>query len=121
MPFFQLHKKMQTGLFQIAMISWGCWYKDPSYNLEIFSSKDKVMNTTKWEDEYFNQLLDEAKVTADKSEREKKYIKAEKHLLKHMPVIPLLQKKGYHLKQDNLKNVFISNLDEIDFKEAYFA
>jgi oligopeptide transport system substrate-binding protein len=53
-------------------------------------------------------------------ESEEKFFLAEKLLMEEMPVIPLYFTSICYAKKKNLKNVYVSELNQLDFKWAEY-
>ncbi|GAB4227249.1 MAG: hypothetical protein Tsb0021_03950 [Chlamydiales bacterium] len=107
--------------FQVRSALWYSWSSDPIYNLEHYKYRDDQMNPTLWEHPEYIKLLDASDRTTD-SELRKKYLhQAEKLLLQEMPVIPIYYYSFRYAKKSYLRNVFISDIGQIDFKWASVA
>lgn len=108
-----------NNFFQIAGISWYCWYSDPIYVLNVFKHRTNSLNSTQWESHEYIEYLDAADSERDEKKRMELLTKAEKHLIDEMPVMPLFYDGDCFMRKNYLKGVNISKTGDIDFKEAY--
>jgi len=108
-----------NNFFQIAGISWYCWYSDPIYVLNVFKHRSNSLNSTQWESAQYIDYLDAADLERDEEKRFAILTKAEKHLVDEMPVMPLFHDGDCYMRKEHLKGVNISKTGDIDFKEAY--
>ena len=107
--------------FQIRIALWYSWYEDPIYNLEYLKYRDDPMNMTNWEHPDFIHYLNQADNELDPKCRLELLRKAEKLLVHETPVVPLIVYSIRYKKKEELKNIFISNMGQIDFKWAFVA
>lgn len=113
-------QNMNQRQFDIASVSWCAPYPDPSYFLSLFRNKSDSINFTGWENAEYKALLDKANRQKRLDQRKHFLHKAEKIFMEEMPLAPLYFAKGGYMKSPRLHDVFISNLNEIDFKYAFF-
>jgi oligopeptide transport system substrate-binding protein len=106
--------------FQIAGSGWLSWYHDPIYTLEYVKYSSNGINGTQWEDPEYIALLDASDLDLNAKEREAHLKQAEALLMKEMPIIPLYYSSYKYLKNEKLKDVFLSDLGQIDFKWARY-
>ncbi len=113
----ELMAKSKSGDFDVARSGWAADYNDPSSMLVLWLSSNDY-NFSGWKNPEFDQILNEAMTTQDKSRREKMYSIAEKTVIDEMPFAPIytyvsnrMVKKhvgGY--PKNNADNVFTRNL-----------
>ncbi len=105
--------------YEIGMLGWISGLNDPIYNLNIYRDSTNL-NLPQWVNKDFHDLLDLSDETMDISAR-KEYLKqAEKLLMDHMPIAPLVYYKGLYIKRPNLKGVHTTPQGEVIMKQAYF-
>jgi oligopeptide transport system substrate-binding protein len=106
---------------QVGTFIWYSWLNDPIYNLTHFEAKGRALNFHGWEDPRFAQLLQQSDEEIDPDRRDSFLREAEAMLFDAMPVVPIYQERyGYAVKPD-LRGLGISDLGQIDFKQAYFS
>ncbi len=109
-----------SGNYQIGEVIWCSKVYDPSYVLSFFRGKHLRTNIPNWDCVEYCHTLNAADDEAEKEQRIKHIRKAEEIFLSEMPLIPIYFTKGLWLQNPQLKGVIVSDLGEIDFKEAYF-
>lgn len=114
------YSELQAGNFQIGGMGWQSWLRDPIYILQTFRFKNDGLNMSRWENETFKSLLQKTEEEIDLTSRKKLFHEAEKILMEEFPVIPIYFMSLVYVKNEKLKNVYISELYEIDFRWAYF-
>lgn len=107
--------------FQVGGCFWYSIFNDPIYFLEFFRDKSYRYNSAQWENPHYTKLLDLANQELDPRIRREHLKQAELLLLDEMPIIPLYVLNQKILKQDWLKDVFISELGHADFKWTHIA
>lgn len=105
--------------FHLAISSWSADFNDPINFLQIFHTKNCRSNNTGWENRLYQQLIDRSISTPDPKDRRALLQASEQILIESMPIIPIFHYNMLFLKDDQLKDVVISNLGGIDFKWAY--
>lgn len=115
----EFFNRRNNSFFQLSLLTWYCWYSDPSYVLDVFKFRTNALNATQWENATYISLLEQAQVSLDPEERKKLYIKAERILIDESPAIPLFFDNDLYLKKDRLKGYSFSQTGDVDFKEAY--
>lgn len=105
--------------FQLAIGSWTADFNDPLNFLEIFKYKNSGLNNTCWENLRYTELLQSALMTLDANERKKILQESEKILMDEMPIIPLFHYTMLYLANEKVQGVILSNLGNVDFKNAY--
>lgn len=113
------YEKLRKGNFQLGGMTWQSCLKDPIYLMQTFrEKKDNGVNMSHWESKEFSALIDLAEKEPDLKKRKNLFNQAEKILMDEMPVIPLYFTTNIYAKSDRLKNVYVSELNEIDFRWA---
>ncbi|MCI0382136.1 MAG: peptide ABC transporter substrate-binding protein [Chlamydiae bacterium] len=112
--------KMQREDFQLGTIGWVWWYRDPFYTLQAFRNRCDGINLSRWENSAYQDLLNQAEKEIDFDKRNDLLHKAETLLMDEMPVIPIYFFTLSYIKKDYLKNVYVSELYDVDFSRAYF-
>lgn len=112
------YEKLYKGDFQIASGSWMADYNDPISFLEIFKNKLARTNQTHWENEEYARLIEASETEMDPAARMKMLAKCEQLLLQDMPIIPLFHYNMLFIRNQNLNDVFISNLGVMDLRWA---
>jgi oligopeptide transport system substrate-binding protein len=110
-----LHERSETGEFSIGLFSWVADYGDPMNILERFQDCTSHRNYSKWSDEDYNQLIEEALSSTSNEERIEKICQAEKLLIKEMPITGLYHGTYAFLLQPHVKGFAISPLGQIYF------
>ena len=111
---------IKKNQFDIARFGVGSISYDPCFFLEIFSSKENPNNHTLWENTQYRDLVENAKSSLNLDERAKFIHLAQHLLLEEMPIAPLFFYKQPYLKNEKMSEVVIDELNNIDFKWAYF-
>ncbi len=112
--------KLQKGNFQIGGMAWQSWLRDPIYIMQTFRGKSAGINMSRWENKEYQDLLDLAELEIDPAKRKECFRKAEALLMEEMPVIPVYFTTIAYAKREDLKNVYVSDLYEVDFRWSYF-
>ncbi len=112
------YDNLSSGNFEIGGLSWHARIRDPIYNLQLFKSAKDRLNMSNWEDPEFQRVLQAAQEEADPSKRMVLLREAEGILMEHMPVIPIYFLTVSYAKNPELNDVYISELNEIDFTHA---
>ncbi len=113
-----LFSKMVTGEYQIGMIAWKAWVNDPSYTLNVFQYRTNKVNFAKWEHPKYLDLLERAKQEIVPQKRLDLMNQAESVLIEECPVLPLNTVMYTYMHKKRLKNAFVSETGNIDFKKA---
>lgn len=114
-----LHSNVVNDRHHLAGITWYSWFWDPNYILSCFSSWVSDKHITKWQNEQFTQLVRESSICLDVEKRKEYLLKAEEILIDEVPIIPLYQCSTFFLQKPYVKDVYASELMEIDFKWAH--
>jgi oligopeptide transport system substrate-binding protein len=114
---------LSKGAFQVGGRGWVSDLSDPKTILEIYKfSGDSTLgsnNDTGWENPEFIKLIDLATLCADETQRSAYLHEAERILLDEMPIAPLYHSTACYLKKSYVKDVYMSKLCDLDFKNAY--
>jgi oligopeptide transport system substrate-binding protein len=113
-----LFSRMTEGDFLVGGMNWQPWVNDPIYTLNAFKNAKDPMNLAKWEDIYYQQILELAERETNLKTRKSYYLQAEEILLEEMPVIPIFNMLTRAIKKKNLKVHYTTSL--MDFKWAHF-
>lgn len=105
--------------FQIARMGGIANNYDPISFLDRFRYLSSDENFSQWTNPHFTELLEQADATIDSKERTDLLLKAEKILMDEMPVIPIYFYTGSYLKKSYVKDVYLSELCDLDFKWTY--
>jgi len=118
--FNSLLAKTMKGDFQISGLQWKTCVDNPSYALEIFKYDNMEMNTAKWTNPEYQELLQKVKHARDPVEKVKFLSEAEKALAAAVPIIPLFYEKEKNIVKSYLHQVIHSKTTgNVDFKYAY--
>jgi oligopeptide transport system substrate-binding protein len=112
--------EVTKGNYDIGFMGWNTPIFDPLFILNAFRNKSHPVNVTNWEKEEFRALLNQSNYVLENSKRTNILIQAETLLMDEMPIIPLYSLNKRFAKNNNLKGEFLSRLQTIDFKSAYF-
>jgi oligopeptide transport system substrate-binding protein len=113
------YAKLQQGNYQLGGMGWISWLRDPIYFMQTFRDRSDGVNMSKWENARYQALLSAAEQEIDTKKRKLLFNKTEKLILEEMPVIPIYFTTIAYCKNPKLKNVYISELYEVDFRWAY--
>lgn len=106
--------------FQIG----GCYrnflYNDPMYFFNLLNDSANYLNASAWQHPSFQEILDLANHSTDSEVRNHYLRQAEGILIDEMPIIPLHVDTFYYTTKDTLQGFHLSNLGNVDFKNAYF-
>ncbi len=105
--------------FQVARMGGVAAYNDPIAFLHHFRYPNSMYNFAGWANPTFTALLNEADLIADEARRTELLEQAERIFIDEMPIAPIYFYTGGYLRNQNLKNVALSEFAEIDFKYAY--
>jgi len=112
------YDKLQKGNFQIGGMQWQSWLRDPIYIMQTFRYKNGGVNMSRWDNAEYRSLISAAEKEPDLTRRNDFFNKAEALLMEEMPVIPIYFTTIAYSKSDKLKDVYISELYEVDFRWA---
>lgn len=97
----------RAGDFLIARGGWVYDYDDPSNLLNVFNT-ESGNNDGKYSNPEVDNLLKQARNTADKAEHYEKLHEAEKMIMEDAAVIPLVYSSDFYLQKPELKGVWHS-------------
>lgn len=112
------YEKLQKGNFQIGGMQWQSWLRDPLYIMQTFREKMDGVNMSRWSSPEFSELIDLAEREIDPIKRKNLFHQAEIILMDEMPVIPVYFGTIAYAKSQNLKDVYLSEVYEVDFRWA---
>jgi oligopeptide transport system substrate-binding protein len=92
---------------------------EPISFLDRFRYLSSDENFSKWTNAEFTELLERGDAAIDPEERLCYLLKAEAIFMNEMPVIPIYFYTGSYLKKPYVKDVYLSELADVDFKWAY--
>ena len=115
-------EKRNQGAYHISTANWNAEYTDPLALLQILSDDTFIQRYTKWKNEEFLKLIDDAKKEVDDKKRHKLIKQAEKILYEELPILPLYHSSfDYALSEDIKGAIFYSsgvvNLNYITFRK----
>ncbi|MBI2743319.1 MAG: peptide ABC transporter substrate-binding protein [Chlamydiales bacterium] len=105
--------------FQIARMGGIAAINDPADFLEASRYYPSSRNQSQWYSPRYAALMDKSEQTKDAETRKAILREAEKILIEEMPIAPIYFYTGAFLKKPYLKDVFVSELSELDLKHAY--
>lgn len=114
--FFQLISQQE---YVVCGMTWYSRYEDPMYYLDLLTYREEAIRLTDWRNPLFLKYLAEGKEAIEPEKRMDAFCRAEKIALDEMPVIPLFFQKLRYIKNPRLKGVILSDIGQIDFREAY--
>ncbi len=114
--FKTLHERSKKGDFSIGLYTLLADYGDPMNILERFQDKTNHRNYSKWENEDYNRLLQDAIVAPSQQEYLTLVQKAENLLIHEMPVAPLIHENYLFLISSRVKGFAVSPLGHIYFE-----
>ena len=112
-------KILASGDYMAGGLVWFPRYEDPIYYFNLFTEREGGLSLTKWKNPEYVALLNEAKKNTNLETKKEILLQCESLLVEAMPVIPLFFQKFRYLKNPRLKNVILSNPNQIDFRVAY--
>lgn len=112
------YDNLTSGNFLAGGLSWHARIRDPIYNLQLFACKEDRLNISNWEHPVFQELIEDAIEEPDLTIRSDYLKLAEAFLMEEMPVIPIYFLSMSYAKNPLLENVYLSEINEIDFSRA---
>jgi oligopeptide transport system substrate-binding protein len=119
--FKTLHERSKRGDFSIGLFAWVADYADSMSILERFTDKKNPRNYPKWENNTYNNIVQEALQTSSTSHYIEKIKEAERLLIDEMPITCLFHENYAFLIQPHVKGFEISPLGHIYFDKIYIA
>jgi ABC-type oligopeptide transport system substrate-binding subunit len=102
----------------IAECGDGAVYVDPSFFLDMFTSRSAASGSD-WSDTTYDSMIADAGATAHRQRRLEKLAECERHLLRAMPLIPLSASVWPWLAKPFVKGLGRNMLDRQQFKYAW--
>lgn len=94
--------------FDILLNAWGADYQDPMTFLDLLMTRSSL-NASHYNSKEYDNLIETAMKTTDKTVRIESFFKAEKLLAKDLPIMPLYQETQLHLVSDRLTGLEIGS------------
>lgn len=111
--------ELQNHQFHIARMGGVASFDDPMTFLDLFRYLSQSNNYAQWTNPQFSKLLDKSDRCTDPKERLKILKAAEKLFIDEMPIAPIYFTSSGYLEKPYVKNVFLSNMNDINLKTAY--
>ncbi len=105
--------------FQIGRMGGIANNYEPISFLDRYRYLSSDENFCQWTNTAFTELLEQADMTIDPEERLCYLLKAEAIFMDEMPVIPIYFYTGSYIKKPYVKDIYLSELSDVDFKWAY--
>lgn len=100
--------------------TWIGDFADPLAFLELFRG-GSTLRETEWQDDHFDELLEEAALLTDKDERYEKLAEAEQYLLDSGVILPISHPISFNVVDTNILGGWYPNAMNIHpFKNLYF-
>ncbi len=115
------YSKLQKGDYQIGGMAWHSWLRDLIYMLQTFRYQDDGINMSRWQHKSYQALLKASEEELDNTKRLSYFRQAEALLMHEMPVIPIYFTTICYYKSDALKDYYLSDRYEVDFRCAYLV
>lgn len=105
------YKKATSGEFDLASLSYGAQYNDPSDFMNLWVS-DQAIFQLDWKNEEYDKLVKSCDTEADQAKRAEAFHKAETILLKDQAIIiPLVHGVGYTFFRTYVRGVSVNNFN----------
>lgn len=91
-------------------------YNDPIGFLKNYEEADTNVNNTMWENEEYNEYLDQARHETDTDKRDEYLEKAEALMMDEMPLFGLYTASNYWVQNEDVKGYRIDPTGHIDYK-----
>ena len=95
-------------------------YFDPINLLERFIDPKGFKNFSSWYNPKFVRFLELSESSNKNHERDSYLLKAEKVLLKELPIVPIYHPMVTYMKSGSIDNIEITPLGGVDFRHAQF-
>ena len=105
--------------FQIARLGGVANFNDPMAFLHLYKYLSGSVNHSQWTNVDFTELLEKAENTPDPEERLALLKKAEEIFINEMPIAPIYFYTGSYMKKPYVQGIVLSELNDMDFKNAY--
>ena len=99
--------RQQQHDFDFSLTSWGPDYNDPVSDLELLMT-DNSLNASGYSNKEYDKLIDNARSTIDETVRMNYMDKAEKMMMRDMPVAPIYYEYKIWLVRPNLEGWIIT-------------
>lgn len=119
LPWNSFFEALNRQEFMAAGLVWYSRYDDPLYYLDLLVYREYAARVSSWKNGRFRDLIEGAKHETSPERRELFIEEAEKVAIAEMPLIPLFFQKHRYAKNPRLKNVFLSDVGQIDLRQAY--
>lgn len=114
------HKaRLHERSYEIAMTNWISQYCDPMNILERFISSLNFKNYPGFENNEYNEYIEQAQNCLDLNERTGWLLKAEEEFVSHTPLLSLYHWKTPSLCHPRLKNMQTTPTGGVIFEECY--
>ncbi|MDN3508320.1 MAG: peptide ABC transporter substrate-binding protein [Simkaniaceae bacterium] len=107
--------------FHVARMGGIAIYNDPYYFLEQYMWEDNGMNHARWSSPEFKKYIKKAVMASSKGERKKNLLAAEDVFIEHMPIAPIFFYNMSYMKNNDVKEIFFSEIGQVDYKWARFV
>ncbi|MGG4444581.1 peptide ABC transporter substrate-binding protein [Brevibacillus fortis] len=112
-------EERNNGDYQIVRMGWISDFNyDPVGFLELFKDRDGFNNNTGWENNKYQELLNQSATEKDPEKRKQLLAQAEAILMEDMPVAPIYYIADQWVQNEKLKNVVIDSIGVVDYKWA---
>ena len=112
--------KLYKRNFQFCLMSIIAQYFDPINILERFIDPKGFKNFSSWYNPKFVRFLELSESSNKNHERVSYLFKAEKVLLKELPIVPIYHPMVTYIKSGSIDNIEITPLGGVDFRHAQF-
>jgi oligopeptide transport system substrate-binding protein len=102
--------------YDILANVWYSWFKDPMYTLGVMQTTTNTINASRWSNEKFTALLNQADAAQTTLERDSYLREAETLVMNEMPIIPIFDYTSRYLKNEALDDIYVSHLGNVDFR-----
>ncbi len=111
-------KRVASGEFDVAGLTWYTFYHDPIYNLEFLKYATASFNGTHWEHPHFIELLNRSDAAVDEAVRDELLCQAEAFLMTQMPVIPICHNTSKFCKNPKIYGESLSPIGMFELKKV---
>ncbi|MBB6716781.1 peptide ABC transporter substrate-binding protein [Clostridium gasigenes] len=116
---FKVYQQVRKdGKYMIGRHGWSGDYVDPITFLDMWITNGGN-NEAGYSNAKYDALIEEAKTTPDEAKKYEALRNAEDILMDEMPVIPLYYYTKVRAIKEDIKDLLISPLGKVDFKNAY--
>lgn len=111
-------KRVASGEFDVAGLTWYTFYHDPIYNLEFLKYATASFNGTHWEHPHYIELLNSSDAAVDEAVRDELLSQAEEFLMSQMPVIPICHNTSKFCKSPKIYGESLSPIGMFELKKV---